>query len=198
MTRNEDDRHDNTVNRRKILKATGAGVTAPIVSIPAMGNVRARSQSNSYVGQTYDSLSHKAQGRVDATLTKSSDNRLSGELEAAGFSISLGQNGGIVPEPGVGETAVYYGQSRKESHLGSGLPLVYKLIDYGLFLTGHISRPSPEFGKLGITMNSVETEVTAEDIRRSLVGGGEGRQGYKDARIPETGIPRTIVPEDSK
>lgn len=184
------------MNRRKLLKASGASLASSSVPLAAIGNAEAVQSSDKYVGQSYHTLSHEAQGRVDANLYRDAKNRLHGQIDVGGYTISSDQINGLTPQPALGDSTVYSGKSSKEQHTESGKPLAFKLVDHGKFMVGHITRPDPEYARVGITINHESSKISAEDIKKGLRSGGKPREGYEHVEMPKTGIPKAVIPEE--
>jgi len=161
----------------------------------AIGNAAATNQEN-YLGQTYHTASHEAQGRVDARLQKDARNRLQGRVKIPGLTIPIGKSSAVHPESGRDNTTVYRGETTQERLTKDGMPIKFRLIDYGPFITGYLTRDSARYGKLGITLNKADTRASAAGVKKSLIGEGKGRDAIKAHSVPETGIPKTTDPED--
>lgn len=181
-------------SRRKILKASGTGIATTAVPFGVVGNAAA-DQSDKYVGLSYHTATHEAQGRAQATLRQDPNGRLSGTINAGGFTIPVGQDGKLTPSVTREGQRIYRGKSSKPAHMGDGLPLVYKLVDYGHFFIGHVTRPNPHYAKLGLTLNNTSVSISAADVRKTLRNQGRGR-GSVQPNVPSTGIPNSVEPEE--
>lgn len=189
---------DSQVNRRDILRSSATSAVATTMPIGIVGKASAESQPEDFVGLSYHTHTHEEQDRIEAKLQTDARNRLSGQIRAAGFEIPVGNGNGIPPTVNGNGQPVYYGKSAQSNHVTNGNPLVFKLTDHGPFMIGFLTRPTPDAAKVGITIHPDSAGVSAADIRATLPGGGDGREGTPNDAITTTGIPRAIKPEDQR
>jgi hypothetical protein len=185
------------LKRRSLLKSTGATASVGLFGVN-LANAEASSKEQSFVGVSYDTLTHVAQGSCEGTVTRSSEG-VQGTLEVGGFTISLGSSnllGGSDPlEPDKLENGwpVYWFRSRRPEHVSDGRALKIKLKDRGDELVGYLTRSGNDYAKLGFTLGTVGAGATVEKIRGVLQNDGEGVSplGYDDIPpVPDTGVPQ--------
>lgn len=167
--------------------ATGA------LSNTFVGHVAAIPNNNEYHGVSYHPRSHEAQGRAQAVFDRGNGNRLSGQLEAAGFTIKLDNE---KPEPGPNGSLIYSGISNEQSNSENNLPVSYEINDYGPFVLSILTHPSPHYANLGVTLHPGSSRVSVADIKSSLMAQGKPVQKGVNIDINSTGIPKSNPPQE--
>ncbi len=182
-------------DRRKLLKTVSGSVAGLAAAATVSGS---QPDEGTYVGVSYDPLTHQYQDDASAQL-QFNDNKLRGQLEAAGFSVQLGKNGGLEPINEKQGSTVYERILSKEQYKTNDAPLKVKLTKHPDDALVWLSRSDPEFGHLAVTLVNEGSGFGAEDIRQGLIGGGDGRPNVKQKSVPLRGLPprREPSPEAS-
>jgi len=176
-----------TLNRRSILRTIG-GTTA--VALVGSGTAAAGDADAPYVGISYDTLTHRPQGRAEAEFSYDDDG-LVGELRVGGFDVSVGQESPLAPINLRGRPEFVVESSQYERD-GQPLKIRFQIGDGGV--VGVATRPSGDFGKLGFSLGRADQvpDDVLGSMRQMLVNDGRGvkPKGYDHVpEVPDTGIP---------
>lgn len=186
-----------SLRRRNLLKSAGATASIGLFGV-SLANAEASSMEQSFVGVSYDTLTHVTQGSCEGTVTRSSEG-IQGNLEIGGFTIPLGSSnlssGSDPLEPDKLENGwpVYWFQSRRPEHVSDSRALEIELNDRGDGLAGYLTRSGNDYAKLGFTLGAVSAGATAEKIKGGLQNEGKGVSppGYDGIPpVPDTGVPQ--------
>lgn len=175
------------LNRRSILRRIGGTTTIALVGT---GTAAAGNADVPYVGISYDTLTHRPQGRAEADLSYD-DEGLVGELRVGGFEVPVGQDSPLAPVNFRGRPEFAVKSSRHERD-GHPLELRFQIGDGGV--VGMATRPSGDYGKLGFSLRRADQvpDDVLGSMRHMLVNDGRGvkPKGYDYVpEVPDTGIP---------
>ncbi|WP_152419136.1 hypothetical protein [Natrinema gari] len=137
--------------RRRVLQNLGIGSVTTLSSIPVVGAAR-NDQTQDLVGMSYDTLTHETGELVTGQIPARNDS--GGSIEVAGFNIPLGK----LEEKSTKADRVrssYAGVlhdeefNSKNSRSDRKAPLKVRIDQKTDHVSGMLSRPSGEFGRLG-------------------------------------------------
>lgn len=180
-----------SLSRRRILKSTGYA-TASMSSI-GITTAKNTNKPKELVGVSYHPYTHEKQDAATAELERTRDG-LEGTLNVAGFNIPV-DTGSAVQEDH-NKMKVYEGVSGNSKLVRNGLPIQYRIKDYGHGVVGHVTRPGNDYAKLSFTMNSKETGATVEDLSHGLRTHREGSPNSGDRPLSKRGIPAKVPPKE--
>lgn len=150
-----------------------------------------------FVGITYDPYTHKYQRPCRGNIAVSEDTKIEGEINLAGYSVLI--NDGETETKT--ETTVlekysdlikYSTVSREETHIKRDKPLKLRLNHRGHCLSGIVTRPGHEFGRLAFTM--CNKELTTVDALKDGLKKDRAVPGDRD--LPNEGIPTPVDPAE--
>lgn len=182
-----------SINRRSVLSAIGSSsVGAAMMSSIVSANPGQRQLT----GITYDTLTHEFQRPAFADVTFDDDGGVSGTLELAGYSMEVGGSNPVTPDRTHPEPE-YTVKKRANTFTREGLPLKIRFVAPNGEMSGTMTRPSGDYGRLGFTFTDptkldMSPQETRDAAKRLLMGDGDGivpsGMNYKP-QIPNTGIP---------
>jgi len=172
--------------RRTVLKTIGAAGGSIAASRLASAK---RSGRSNFVGISYDTLTHEKQGKVTGHI-EHHDRGISGTINFGRFKVPFGKDSPVEPENDSGQPwYVLELDDPTFTENGQPLKLEFRSID-GVF-SGFATRPSGDYGNIGITTVDPSRENPVEYLQGGLVGKGEGI-APKDFQTPPSvsdGIP---------
>lgn len=184
------------VTRRTALQSIGTVAGGSLVA-PEL--VRARTaEPESYVGITYDTLTHRVQSGARAEISRRDDG-IEGNLAIGGFEVPVGEETALAPTDSTQLPDYRLVQSEK-SVSEDGLPLKLRFTTTPHCVVGTATRPSGDFGTLGFTLVASEDVPelgTAREIEshveKGLLNEGNGiaPEGFESIpSVRSTGIPK--------
>lgn len=153
---------------------------------------RPGTEDRDFVGVTYDPYTHQLQGKATVQFRPDGET-LDGQLSAAGFDVSFEDLNAYTSQRGFTQ---YTGIADDDEFVQDDLPLKYKLTDTGHNVVGHLTRPSPHYRKIGLTVIDRESGGTFERAKRGLTGQGDGKPDVEPRDLPASGIPEQQHPAD--
>lgn len=182
------------VDRRTVLEMAAAGT----VGTPALASIGSATTGRLNLrGITYDTLTHEFQAPASAKLKIDDDGELSGVLNTAGFPVDIGTRTPATPEAASPEQE-YKVTKADDQFSRDGLPMKLRFVVSEGQITGTMTRPSGDYGRLGFvlvepgTMGIDPSKVT-ERLKQPLMGGGKGivpKGMDQKPDVPDTGIPQ--------
>lgn len=158
-----------------------AGATA---AVPASGLVSGSRLE--LVGPTYDTLTHKPGSDASAAIETDGQGAVAGgDLRVGGYEIPFDAlDAG--DDSGRGER--YIATLDEPEYRESGSPLKVDVVDGENSVSGFVTRPAPEFGKLGFLLPK-DTSVGPERLRRGLDRDNRWTRSEIPFETPGTGVP---------
>lgn len=180
----------NRVTRRTVLSGLATAGASSVVGIASAEP----SGAEQFIGITYDPLTDKRQGDATATLNFSGK-KVTGQIRAAGFTIPVGRET-VVREQNNHPTVDTYVFEKTDDRFtvdrdGQTLGLHGRIDKIGGKLTGTLTRPSPEYGKIAFSFLRDQPGASVKAIASSLYPAGKRQQvsDHAAVTIPDTGIP---------
>jgi hypothetical protein len=180
-----------SLSRRKVLKTTGC--TAAAMSSMSLASATPTDGPKELVGVSYHPYTHEKQDAATASIQRT-ESGLEGTLNVAGFTIPV--DTGTPVRGDESSQRVYNGVAQNSKVVRNGLPLEYRIKDYGHGVVGHVTRPGNDHGKLSFTMNTKESGATVDALSQGLKTHREGSPNSGDRPLPKLGIPGKIHPEE--
>lgn len=172
--------------RRTVLKTIGAASGGIAATRLASAKKSGRSR---FVGISYDTLTHKPQGRVTGHI-EHNDSGISGIVDFGRFRVPFGKNAPIRPENDSGEPW-YVLKLDDGEYTENGQPLKMEFRSIKGTFSGIATRPTGNYGNIGITTVPASVKNPVESLQGGLVGNGTGvpPQDLQEAPPVPDGIP---------
>jgi len=176
-----------SASRRSVLK----GISAGMISVGSLsGNVTALSDGN-LAGISYDTLTQKPGSKVTGNININ-NGALEGSINIAGFSIPMNELKSH-RSPGGNATSKFSAELTDTKFKSGDVPLSVTVSRYEDHLAGILSRPSPEYGKLGFYLrDAVETNIEMALEKRQ--GDPRWERKAQSFSVPETEVPTDTSP----
>jgi hypothetical protein len=132
------------VRRRNVLKVAGGVSGATMVT-----GLSTASDKYKISGVTYDTLTHKTGSNANGKVKAASQNGLEGELRLGGFNLPLSNVREVNSQ---GNRNKYLDKYKEDRYVKGGIPLKLSISDFGDQLSGYLTRPGKDYGKLGFAL----------------------------------------------
>lgn len=173
--------------RRAMLKATGAG---PLVGLATIGQASNGNHPSRYVGVTYDTVTHEAQGQCTAQFDKGG-NEIDAKFHVPGMNLRLGKEESDHYMEGNKEVYQVRKNGSEHKEDNSGLNILLKR--EGDQIHGYVTRPHAKYSKLGFTLVSDDEKRGQDNIRGCLRNRGNGikpKEVNASFSVPKEGVPQ--------
>jgi hypothetical protein len=181
-----------SIKRRTVLTGLATASASGVMGIGAAEPTGAQQ----FVGATYCPLTDKHQGDATAALNFS-DGEVTGRLNAAGFTIPVGKTDPVSGQNAHPEVDTFVFEKTADRFTvekdDQELSLHGRIDKSGQKLTGTLTRPSPEYGKIAFSFLPANRGFSAQGVANSLYPDGKRHlvADWSAVDIPETGIPKS-------
>ena len=190
------------INRRKVLQTAGTTTMSGLLISGIASANNGEGEKIQYEGVAFDTLTLRVQDQASAVI-KSKKDGITGSLKLPWVTLPLNNAKYTQTEKGVEKLVGKFENKRvldtktlNDLDPDPTVPLKLVLERSGYQVSGYITRPSREYGKLGFTLANPDEGHTVHKITRSLPNQGNGRniEGLEeDLEISDRGVPQNTA-----
>lgn len=166
--------------RRDIMKVAGSSVGTSTLT-----GVVSASSKTIVSGITYDTLTHQNGPNASGSVSKSSNGVLQGKLIVGGYNLLLEE---VEQVQSLESRNRYVGFFTDQRFTTDDTPLKLDFFDHGDQLSGHLTRPGREYGKLGFMLFE-DQDRRSSRAREAITPDKRWENSKHSFEVPENGVP---------